>query len=91
MKKKHLVTKLALNKKTITRLSPEQSHLAMGGDLPSREGPSICPCIPPTEPMGCSNGCPSRPEERLSRCCGTVVCIPPTEPVGCSNGCTVTA
>ncbi|WP_118974766.1 class I lanthipeptide [Taibaiella koreensis] len=90
MKKKHLSTRLSLNKKTITTLSPGQSLQAMGGN-DSRLNPSVCPCIPPTEPVGCSNGCPSIAIDWLSNCCATHVCIPATEPQGCSNGCPVTA
>lgn len=55
MKKKNLNTKLALKKKTIISLTAMDAGLLHGGNT----GGSVQACIPPTEPEGCSNGCPS--------------------------------
>lgn len=57
MKKKKLSpAKLFLNKITISPLNDGDSGKLKGG-LTGKA--SVCnPCIPPTEPEGCSNGCP---------------------------------
>jgi hypothetical protein len=53
--------KLVLKKITITTLNDSDSDNLKGGI----SGHSVCQaCIPPTEPEGCSNGCPS-----ASYCC----------------------
>ncbi len=57
MKKKSLnPAKLVLKKVTITTLNESDSDKLKGGISGAA---SVCKtCIPPTEPQGCSNGCP---------------------------------
>ncbi|WP_118975460.1 class I lanthipeptide [Taibaiella koreensis] len=56
MKKKNLTAKLSLKKKNITQLTATYADHMKGGNSAT---PSCVACIPPTEPEGCSNGCPS--------------------------------
>ena len=68
MKKKILnPVKLSLKKITISTLNDIESSHMLGG-VSGAGNASICPCIPPTEPEGCSNGCPS-----VNKTCATVM------------------
>ncbi|WP_157977154.1 hypothetical protein [Taibaiella helva] len=73
MKKKNLTTKLSLKKKTITSLAAGAGQVK-GGNTGT---PSCIACIPPTEPEGCSNGCPTVVADKTSQC-GQCITEPPT-------------
>ncbi|WP_162903191.1 class I lanthipeptide [Taibaiella koreensis] len=79
MKRKNLTTKLFLKKKMITSLTVADAGGIKGGNSAA---PSCIACIPPTEPEGCSNGCPTIIADKTSHC-GQCITEPPTWFVNC--------